>query len=94
MAKRQREWARQTRDKLFDLLGRYCAKCSTDQKLEFDVIIPTGDDKHHRVMEWSWRMSFYRAQYDRGNLQVLCDRCNTRKSNQMELNPNLIDCPF
>lgn len=96
MGKRQREWARKTRDKLLTLLGNKCAKCSTTSELELDVIFPIADnDKHHRKMDWSWRMSFYRKQYERGNLQVLCKKHNVSKSNKPELTSSPeIEQPF
>lgn len=87
MAKRQRDWARKTRDKLMSLLGDKCAKCGTTIELQFDVITPvqdfdkTGKEKHQRAMDWSWRMSFYRKQFNNKNLQLLCDKHNSQKSN-------------
>jgi len=93
MAKRQREWARRTRDRLFDELGRWCRRCHTTEKLEFDLIHPLGD-QHHK-MEWSHRMSFYRRQHEANNLQVLCQRCNAQKQAQLELTEyQQVDQPF
>lgn len=91
MGQRQIEWARKTRDKIFDKLGRKCKKCGATEELEFDVIVPIGDNdgngksKHHRVMNFSWRMSFYRKQLELNNLQILCTKCNSKKQNQLEL---------
>jgi hypothetical protein len=79
MGARQREWARKSRESIFDVLGRVCVGCGTTENLTLDVIVaPENGDKHHR-MEWSWRTSFYRKELAAGNLQVMCDVCNTRK---------------
>lgn len=79
MGARQREWARKTRDKIFETLGRVCAACGeTEGNMEFDCIKPMGPH-HSKQMEWSWRMSFYRQQLREGNLQILCERCNGTK---------------
>lgn len=83
MALRQRKWARKTRNKLRKLLGGKCKNCGKKKELEFDVIVPLGD--HHHRIEWSWRMSFYRKQYDNDNLQLLCSKCNLLKRNYMQL---------
>lgn len=48
------------------------------RKLEFDCVIPK-DNKHHRKMEWSWRISFYRQQFKQENLGLLCSKCNSKK---------------
>lgn len=84
MALRQRIWAAKTRLKLRRLLGMKCVCCGTRdyRKLEFDVIKSVGS-AHHQKMEWSWRMSFYRKQYELGNLQLLCggvNSCHNKKT--------------
>lgn len=94
MGKRQREWARSKRDELFLLLEGCCCDCGTTKNLQFDVICPTGNDKHHRKMDWSWRMSFYRRQFDMNNLALRCEKCNNKKGNDLRLNPNLVQHPF
>lgn len=83
MGLRQRQWAERTRDAIFDILGRVCVDCGATEQLEFDCIIPQGN-KHHREMEWSWRMSFYRQQLANGNLAVRCQVCNGRKQAKEE----------
>jgi 5-methylcytosine-specific restriction endonuclease McrA len=60
------------------ILGGRCAWCGRTDKLTFDCIKPTGDE-HHR-MSSKQRMGYYIGQARRGNLQVLCEDCNRRKS--------------
>ena len=71
-------WARNARFRLMFLLGGCCAQCSTTKELEFDCIVPQGD-KHHKAGMVA-RTTFYRRQYKEGNLQILCRRCNNKKS--------------
>ena len=99
MGKRQRAWAAQTREALFDKLGRWCRWCGTSENLTFDIITPTLEGRksdHHRRYDHSWRMSFYRRQLTAGNLQVLCARCNSAKGDSIclyENEPNSFDLP-
>ena len=80
MAKRQKEWARQARFELMFKLGGACVECGTDRDLDFDCIIPQGP-AHHRDMDTSHRMSFYRRQHAEGNLQLLCrHKCHKKKN--------------
>jgi 5-methylcytosine-specific restriction endonuclease McrA len=81
MAKRQKEWARKARFELMFKLGGACSVCGTDRDLDFDCIIPQGP-AHHRDMDTSHRMSFYRRQHAEGNLQLLCRRnkCHSKKT--------------
>ncbi len=95
MARAQKEWARQKRRELMELLGNVCAHCGTGENLEFDCIRPRGD-KHHRG-EASQRMCFYRRQFREGNLQVLCSECNVRKGDEepgLVLTAPLCEEPF
>jgi 5-methylcytosine-specific restriction endonuclease McrA len=92
MSKRQRSWARLKTKELKEKLGNKCSHCGTKKELTFDVIVPINDD-HHRKMERSWRISFYRKQFDTNNLQLLCVFCNSKKGDKMELT-NLIQTPY
>lgn len=74
MGARQKEWARKARKALRLELGNECALCGTKRHLEFDCITPQGD-AHHKF-DTSHRMSFYRQQHLRGNLRLLCQKCN------------------
>jgi len=78
MGLRQRQWAKAARLALIQSLGGRCAWCGTTEHLTCDCIAPMGHE-HHERYDPSWRVSFYRAQAAVGNLQVLCDACNTRK---------------
>jgi len=78
MGKRQKVWARRSRDRLRADLGGRCAWCGGVEDLQFDCIIPQGH-WHHKT-EWSWRMSFYRGQLLLGNLQLLCEECHHAKT--------------
>jgi hypothetical protein len=83
MGLRQREWARGWREKFFNFFGRRCAWCgapeSEEVKLTLDVIEPNKTTRNHHRMEWSHRMSIYRQQFAIGNLQCLCNSCNSKK---------------
>ncbi len=75
-------WAQTVREWLLLKFGRKCKVCKTTgtekNGLEFDCIIPQGDD-HHRAGFIS-RQSFYRKQAKLGNLQLLCQKCHIKKT--------------
>lgn len=79
MARRQREWAQRATLALEMKLGGKCSVCGKTTNLQFDCIQPAGH-WHHRI-EWSWRISFYRQQHERNNLQLLCIECHSHKTN-------------
>ena len=78
MGKRQKQWARDKRIDLLLQLGYACAHCNATEELEFDCITPCGDG-HHRL-DTARRISFYLRQYREKNLQILCSKCNNKKS--------------
>jgi hypothetical protein len=83
--------ARSKRDFIFDQLGRICAnsECRSQDKLEFDVIIPDLEKPkgHHWKMSFCQRMNFYLAELKKENLQVLCAPCNGRKQDKENYAP-------
>ena len=84
MGLRQKNWARNERERLLKLYGGVCRVCGGRECLEFDCIKPQG--QAHHAFEWSHRISFYRRQAALGNIQVLCSKCNSRKGDEdMEL---------
>jgi hypothetical protein len=78
MSKRVKSWARARRARLLYILGGRCAACGTDEQLTFDCIDPMGDS-HHRGST-DQRVSFYTRQMRAGNVQVLCQHCNSLKA--------------
>jgi len=73
-------------------LGGKCAKCKTVEHLELDCIEPQGH-AHHKLMDQTMRMAFYRRQKEANNLQVLCKRDNSLKGNTTDRGINEPD-PF
>lgn len=62
------------------ILGGKCVYCGTVEALTFDCIKPMG--REHHGMSSAQRMGFYRRQWRNGNLQILCNLCNIKKSNK------------
>jgi len=77
MARRHKLWAKTARARMKLILGNCCASCGSTTSLEFDCLIPCGD-RHHRMTAPA-RVSFYRAQMRAGNVQLLCNECNSLK---------------
>lgn len=78
MGQRQKVWARAEREHLQLVLGRKCASCYGRESLTFDCIQPANDG--HHSLDLARRMSYYRREIRRGNLQLLCHFCNSCKS--------------
>jgi len=72
------KYSRELRDRLRKELGGKCAHCQKTEHLQFDCRVSQGPD--HHVMQWRQRLNFYRDQHKRGNLQLLCPACHTRKT--------------
>ena len=77
MSKRSKQWARQARERLTTILGGQCVFCGTQENLTFDCIKPRGHEHHKFATDK--RMTFYRREFQMGNLQVLCASCNSSK---------------
>ena len=78
MGKRQKVWAQQSRARLMTALGGCCSRCRRVVNLQFDCIVPCGDE-HHRL-DTARRCTFYWRQYRQGNLQILCETCHSVKT--------------
>jgi 5-methylcytosine-specific restriction endonuclease McrA len=77
---RQAKWAQRKRRELMFILGGRCAHCGTTESLTFDCIRPVNGG-HHK-MSSSARMTFYVREMRKGNIQILCHKCNVKKSNK------------
>jgi len=78
MAKRQVTWARAVMERLRVVMGRVCVCCGSDENLEMDCREPRGH-AHHAV-GYVQRATFYRREYEIGNLQLLCSKCHWKKT--------------
>jgi len=78
MGRRHRIWAARSRASMTLALGGCCVMCQARDDLTFDCISPMGNDHHGGSAPQ--RISFYRAQMQCGNVQLLCARCNSLKS--------------
>jgi 5-methylcytosine-specific restriction endonuclease McrA len=74
---RQVAWAQATREKLIRILGGRCKRCGLDTNLTFDCIVPTGG-AHHKLSSVG-RVTYYKREMARGNVQLLCHSCNSKK---------------
>lgn len=76
---RRRQLRALLREQLFDVLGAVCRECGSTENLTFDLIKPHLDDRHHRWNGYQ-RVKLYWSEHTHaGNVQVLCDTCNSRK---------------
>ena len=78
MARRHKLWAAATRARMVCILGSRCAACASTEELTFDCWAPAGD-RHHRLSAPE-RITFYRKQMRAGNVQILCQTCNSLKA--------------
>lgn len=93
MGERHRRRAVLAQEKRLNLLlkhGAFCKHCGKESDLEFDCIVPCGD-KHHKMSSID-RARFYEKQDKANNIQVLCQKCNAKKS--LNERPDESDVPF
>ena len=77
MGHRHNNWARRERARLMLVLGNACAACGDLENLTFDCIESRGHEHHSGSP--AERMAFYIRESRRGNIQVLCQACNSIK---------------
>lgn len=77
MKSRQATWASNEKLRMKIILGGKCVICGIRECLTFDCIVPTGHE-HHRIGSTA-RVTFYREQMRKGNLQLLCSAHNSSK---------------
>jgi 5-methylcytosine-specific restriction endonuclease McrA len=81
-------WSQEQKARMKQILGGRCVRCGTTENLTFDCIQPKGD-AHHRLGSVN-RVAFYKEEMRRGNLQILCALCNSKKRDL----PNPAYTPF
>lgn len=74
---RQVAWAQASREKLIRILGGRCKWCGLTTNLTFDCIVPTGG-AHHKLSSVR-RVTYYKREMAKGNVQLLCHSCNSKK---------------
>lgn len=79
MATRQRIWATKVRAQLIEEMGGYCARCASPFDLEFDHLELREWRRTCRQTSSDHRICIYRHEWERGKLQLLCKKCNTKK---------------
>ncbi len=65
---------------MLKILGEKCVRCGETSNLTFDCIKPCGG-RHHRLSSVA-RVTFYMEQMRRGNVQILCHSCNSKKGSK------------
>src|SRR5690606_16795339 len=76
------------RKALIEAMGGKCVKCGTTTRLEFNHTSPRTWEAR-KVGRWE-RIAKYEAEWDAGEINLLCRKCNARAGQP----PNECDCPF
>ncbi len=71
------ERAKAKREQIMTILGWRCAACGATENLTLDHIKPLN--KAHRPDGYVARQWEYVKQYRQGNIQILCETCQTTK---------------
>lgn len=71
---KQTRTARRRKAELIEQLGSKCVKCGTTEDLEFDH--KNGRDYDPQKLSYSARLARYKREADRGEIRLLCGRCN------------------
>jgi 5-methylcytosine-specific restriction endonuclease McrA len=74
--------AERVRAKIMRALGYHCAICASKDNLTLDCIEPRGHS--HHAAGFIGRQWFYWREYRLGNIQILCDPCQTRKGDMSQ----------
>jgi len=82
LSSKSRLAAREKRRRIFTILGAHCRGCGSEQNLTLDCIRAVPQKKHGQgfiARQW-----FYWQQFRLGNIQVLCNACQSLKSNRSQ----------
>lgn len=73
--KRFRQQLPLRRQALINKLGNKCNVCGLEYNLEFDHYPKRCEFTHKKLSRWT-RLKRYEEDYEKGNLRLLCKKCN------------------
>lgn len=79
-----RDIAARMRDELSELLGGHCVRCGKTKSLQFDHIDPRTRRWVAKSCSQRGRMRRYYEEFLEGLIQLLCKKCNQKKSDKIE----------